>query len=137
VKLVDVYSEPEATDVLWMLLAEREPNQNISHRRMPTPEEHIAFIASRPYPHWYLIDVGDWAGAIYLTKEREIGIGILKRHRGHGYAGNAIQMLRDKHPGKFLANINPKNDVSIKLFTGFGFKHKQNTYELEDQCPPS
>jgi len=79
----------------------------------------------------YLIEVNNvYVGSIYLTRQREIGIGIFKDRRKKGYAMESIKMLMNKHPGRFLANINPENDPSIKLFEGIGFKHIQNTYEL-------
>jgi RimJ/RimL family protein N-acetyltransferase len=131
-RLIDVYSTPEAVDILWALLLEREPHQSISHRAMPTPDQHIAFIESKPYPHWYLIDCGDYVGATYLTHQREIGIGVLKKYQKNGYGSNAVQMLMDKHPGKFLANVNPRNLASIHMFMNLGAIHRQNTYSLGD-----
>jgi hypothetical protein len=35
-KLIDVYQDERALGLLWKLLSEREPHQNISHKRMPT-----------------------------------------------------------------------------------------------------
>lgn len=130
-KLVDVYETPGAYDVLWQLLAEREPHQSISHKAMPSAKEHHAFVESRPYLRWYLIDCGETVGAIYLSWQREVGIGILKKYRGHNYALNALRLLIQQHPGRFLANIAPANSDSIKLFTGLGFKQIQSTYAME------
>lgn len=129
-KLIDLYGAAEAEDVLWQLLGERTPEVNISHKKMPSLDEHHAFIASKPHPHWYLIDTGasDYVGAIYLTQQREIGIGILRRFWGFGYGKMATQMLMDRHPGKFLANINPSNYKSSAMFRDLGFSHIQNTY---------
>jgi len=140
VRLLNVYATPGAVDLLWDLLSERTPTQSISHRKMPTREEHIAFVASRPYQAWYIVEavtdcvddvalVTENVGAAYLSRNREIGIGILQRHKGKKYGINAVRNLMEMHPGKYLANINPDNEASIKLFTGLGFKHIQNTYE--------
>lgn len=129
-RLLDVYGTPDAESVLYRVLAEREPHQSISHKRMPTWAEHCAFVASRPYAHWYLIDCGDIVGAAYLSHQREIGIGILKCHRGNNYGLNALRLLIQAHPGRLLANINPSNTDSIRLFTGLGFIMIQQTYEL-------
>ena len=140
-RLLSVYSR-DASDVLWQLLSERTPEQSISHKRMPTREQHLSFIESRPYLYWYLVEVAvdcvdDVAldvrnvGAVYLTKQREIGVGILKQYRGNGYGVKAVKALMARHPGSFLANVNPKNDLSAALFTSMGFKHVQNTFALE------
>ena len=123
-KLIDVYTDlVRALPLLYKLLAEREPHQNISHKRMPTYREHEDFVCGVPYAEWYLVlDGDDVAGAIYLTKAREIGIGIFKAHRGKGLATAAIQEVMSRHgPGRFLANINPENKASIELFRRVGF----------------
>lgn len=136
-KLHDVYSRPESEDVLWALLAEREAHQSISHRKMPTLADHRAFIASRPYAHWYLIDCGDIVGATYLTRQREIGIGILTNYRRNGYAINAIRMLMQMHRDgeyagrRFLANISHQNADSIAMFRALGFSQIQVTYAID------
>jgi len=138
-RLVPVGVEYDAAYVLYELLAERRPEENISHRRMPSWEEHKDFMASQPYDAWYLIKVenalppvvGDYVGAIYLTAVSEIGVGIFRSQRGHGYAREAIIELMRLHPRKrYLANINPKNETSIRFFSRLGFHHIQNTYEL-------
>lgn len=130
-RLVDVYSVPDAADVLWALLAERTPQTNISHREMPTVEQHHAFIASRPYEAWYLVDVGEasYAGAVYLTKQREIGVGVLRRYAGFHFGRTAVRMLMEAHPGRVLANINPQNFTSVAMFLDLGFRQLQVTYE--------
>lgn len=131
--LVSVYDRyEEACVFLWRLLAEREPHQNISHRGMPAWEEHCAFVLRRPYVAWYLAEADGYVrGAVYLTKQREIGIGIFKGQRGHGYAVDAISELMRLHPGRFLANVNPSNAASIALFRklGFGPQPIQHTFE--------
>lgn len=141
-RLIDVYDEPGAAQVLYDLLGERNPVANISHRAMPSWDEHLAFIAGRPYQDWYLITVdGTYVGAIYLTKPGgksragdEIGVAILKAHRGKGYARAAIELLMQIHGARrYLANIAPGNEASIHLFEGLGFRHIQNTYELRGE----
>lgn len=137
-KLLDIYTPGVGNRwVLYQVLKERLPHQSISHKEMPTWEQHLAFVASRPYLHWYEVQADHPAGGgltsvgtIYLTKQREIGIGILTEYRGLGFAREAIHMLLEMHPGRALANINPGNEASIKLFAGLGFKHIQDTYEL-------
>lgn len=130
--LIDVYSrEAEAIAVLYHLLAEREPFESISHKTMPHHDQHCAFVRSRPYLAWYLIELdSQHVGAVYLSKQREIGISVFKRFRGNGIGERAIRLLMAQHPGQFLANINPTNAKSITLFAKLGFTHLQNTYTL-------
>jgi RimJ/RimL family protein N-acetyltransferase len=136
VALVSVYRLPKtAPELLYRLLGEREPHVNISHRGMPTWKNHIKFIASHPYSAWYLVQSGqDYVGAIYLTALGEIGIGVLAQWRGHGFGRAAIRALMRKHSRRrFLANINPSNATSIRMFSEMGFRIIQQTYELRSK----
>ena len=127
-KLIDVYerdgSVPFATvDFLYQLLAEREPSESISHRVMPTFEEHIRFVESQPYRMWFIAEQeGQRVGAVYLSRARELGIAISKAQRGRGLGSLALSaMLLRVSPGRVLANINPANEASIALFRKHGF----------------
>jgi len=140
--LQDHFSVTGVTDTemtLYDLLLERTPEMNISHKTIPSLEEHCRFVRSLPYPHWYLIQMKETGrpmisvGSIYLTNRREVGIFIFRKHRRKGYAYEAMFQLLEKHPGGILANINPKNQASIKFFEGLGAKHIQNTYELGEK----
>ena len=135
-KFVNVYTpwyRPDARRLLYKLLGEREPHQCISHKRMPTLEAHVKFVDSQPYAEWYVIEVHEvQVGAIYLTHDNEIGIGILQAHRGKGYANEAILRLKQEHFGeRLLANVAPGNAESAALFKNLGFKCIQHTYALD------
>lgn len=129
-RLVNVYRhEDRSIKTLYDLLRERTPDQSISHRQMPSGEQHVAFVKSRPYQCWYLIDVdGVTVGSIYLSKQREIGVFIFNEHKGKGYGKQAVELLMKQWPGHFLANINPANEASRKMFEKLGFNRIQETY---------
>ena len=139
-RLVDVYEGAggyslSASNVLWRLLEERPAHANISHRAMPTREQHEAFIQSHLYEAWYLIEDLSFhrqaVGSVYLTKDDEIGVFVFKEFQRQGFAKQAIAELMYLHPReRYLANINPENDVSTRLFGRLGFKHIQETHEL-------
>lgn len=139
-----------AIAITFRLLAEREPVESISHIKMPTMEEHSAFLRSSPYFAWYIIQTEDVmypvlpivpVGACLITFNNEIGISIKKEYRRRGHAREALVMLLNLCPpqpakpgrraGHFIANINPNNEASIKLFTGLGARHIQNTYQFD------
>ena len=118
---------------LYDILLEREHYVNISHRVMPTFEEHIKFCNSNPYPHRYIIWIGsERVGTWYLTDHNEIGIFISKKYQGHGYGTETmhyiIDLFRDR---QLLANVNPSNFISKKLFSRFKFSKIQETFCLE------
>jgi len=120
-------------DVLFKLLAERTPAQSISHTKMPTYGQHSRFVKSNPYKAWYLIGVDEGngpaiAGSTYLTEDNELGIFIFRNYHGKGYASRALEDIMTRYDGPFLANINPSNEASKKLFEKLGFKFIQVTY---------
>ncbi len=132
IELKSVYYGLGATKWLYELLKEREFYQNIFHRKIPSWNEHQQFVGNQPYKAWYLVYTEHHVcGAIYLTNQNEIGVFLFKQCQGHGVGLGAVKQLIKKHPAKrFLANINPANERSIKMFEGLGFRHIQNTYEL-------
>jgi len=132
-KLIDIYRpiQKNTMDILYSLLQERTPNQSISHKQMPTMDEHVNFILDKPYKAWYLIVYQDMiVGSAYLTKQNEIGIGIFKAFRRRGFGINAVKLLMEKHEGPFLANINPNNKGSRKMFKTLGGDLIQVTYKI-------
>lgn len=132
-RLIDVYEHADCLDILYRLLAERELWQNISHRAMPSWDEHTNFVASQPYKCWFIIESADETpmGACYVSKQNEIGIHLFKAYQGKGTGPAAVLRLMAMYPSeRLLANINPQNVRSIELFERLGFRHCQNTYEL-------
>lgn len=100
---------------------------------MPSFATHKRFLRQHPYAFWYLIQAGPrYVGSIYLTHRDEVGVFINDDCRGRGFGAQAIRQLMTRHPRKrFLANINPYNETSIRFFNKLGFTHLQNTYAYE------
>ena len=120
---------------LYDHLKERDPKANISHKKMPTYNEHAKFVLSKPYSKWYVIKLrNEKIGTSYLTKQNEIGIFIKKNMQDRGIGQSAlIQLMKKNSRSRYLANVSPKNKKSIKFFKKNGFKLIQYTYELESK----
>ncbi|HEX6992361.1 MAG TPA: GNAT family N-acetyltransferase [Gemmatimonadales bacterium] len=133
-----------APEFLYELCKEREQENkvNISFR-LPSWEQHVAFIERRPYRYWYILQLEGldaWIGYISATTHNEIGIVLLRQYRGKGFGSEAVRGFTDKfkplpeiasvRPGRWLANIHPENAPSQRMFTKLGFTLKQQTYEL-------
>jgi RimJ/RimL family protein N-acetyltransferase len=136
--LEDVQEAPDACAVLYDLLKERTPEVSISHKQMPSWQQHVEFVCSKPYLDWQLIVNHDTihgrqvVGAVYLTKARELGVFIFERYRKMGYGEAAIRIMMNRHRGgRFLANIAPGNVASVHFFRKLGFNLIQTTYSLE------
>jgi RimJ/RimL family protein N-acetyltransferase len=136
-RLLNVYRTPGAVEILRKLLAERSPEINISHRKMPTLTQHQKFVRSRPYKGWYLVSVSSATGSvvlgsIYLSKLNEIGVFIFKKYQGANYENEAVRCLMRKYKkvDRFLANVSSRNKRGIRFFRALKFRHIQNTYEF-------
>lgn len=119
---------------LYNLLKERNPNMNISHKKMPTYSEHVKFVKSKPYTKWNIIEYGKQKiGSIYLSKNDEIGIFLKKQFQGKNIGQESLELFMKINPRKrYLANVSPKNIVSQKFFKKNGFQLIQYTYEFEE-----
>jgi L-amino acid N-acyltransferase YncA len=117
---------------LYDLLMERDTRVNISHKKMPTYNQHVSFVSAKPYSKWYVILYGvNKAGSIYLTSQNEIGIFIKKSFQNKQIGNIALHKLIQKNPKKrYLANVNPQNKKSMRFFKNNGFKLIQYTLEL-------
>lgn len=145
IRLVAVQKVERYIELLYDMLKERSgnPDINISHASLPSFTDHKKFVLKGPYHRWYF-GVGKdnkVIGAIYMTTSNEIGIQVLRAHQGQGYGKQMLRRFLDEHQplpavagmrsGRFVANINPNNEVSIKLFTGMGAKLMQHTYRFD------
>jgi len=117
---------------LYDLLMERDTRVNISHKKMPTYNQHVSFVSAKPYSKWYVILYGvNKAGSIYLTSQNEIGIFTKKSFQNKQIGNIALHKLIQKNPKKrYLANVNPQNKKSMRFFKNNGFKLIQYTLEL-------
>lgn len=135
----------EALDFLYDLLTKREAGVSISHKKMPTKDEHADFVCSIPRRKWWLVyaQFGDEAcpgvfdyrnipvGSAYLSKQNEIGIHIMRTYQGRGFGLSAVRKIIAMFPGeRLLANVSPGNEKSHKLFKGVGGIVIQHTYEI-------
>ena len=117
---------------------------------MPTWDQHVAFVSSRPYAHWWLcydhveVDNTDeegkgcpqreytCIGQVYFTRAREIGIQISDAYWRKGYGSEIVTKLIEMVPrGPIFANVSPRNIASQKLFESLGFGVCQHTYRLD------
>ena len=121
---------------LYDLLLQRRKIVNISHKKMPTYEEHVNFVSSKPYSKWYIIEIdGKRSGSIYLTKQNEVGMHLLRKYDKKKIYLNIIRKITIEHPkNSFLMNISPKNKQYIDVAKILGFRMIQHTYELDKRA---
>ena len=152
----DIFSEftmrpvrpSDDADFLFNLLKERDSRANISHKKMPTFASHLKFIKSKPYKKWFIILYREKnssikksnysfkqtkVASVYLSKNDEIGIFVLKKFQRMNIGTFALNELISRIPLKrYLANVSPKNKKSMKFFKSNDFKLIQYTFELDN-----
>ena len=118
---------------LYDLLKNKDPNANISHKKMPSYDEHVKFVMSKPYTNWYIIEYDKKnVGAIYLSKQDEVGISIKKDYKYEQIAKPALKLLIKLNPRKrYLANTSPKDVRSQEFFLKNGFNGFEYVYEIK------
>ena len=118
---------------LYELLKNKNPNSNISHKKMPSYDEHVKFVMSKPYTSWYIIECDKKnAGAIYLSKRDEIGISINNDYGYDQIVKTALKLLMELNPRKrYLANVSPKDVRPQEFLLKNGFVGLEYVYEMK------
>ena len=118
---------------LYDLLKNKDPNANISHKKMPSYDEHVKFVMSKPYTNWYIIEYEKKnVGAIYLSKQDEIGISINNDYEYDQIVKPALELLMKLNQRKrYLANTSSKDVRSQEFLLKNGFTSLEYVYEMK------
>jgi hypothetical protein len=118
---------------LYDLLKNKDPNANISHKKMPSYDEHVKFVMSKPYTNWYIIEYDKMkVGAIYLSKQDEIGISVSNDYEYDQIVKPALKLLMKLNQRKrYLANTSPKDVRSQEFLLKNGFTSLEYVYEMK------
>ena len=116
---------------LYELIKNKNPNSNISHKKMPSYDEHVEFVMSKPYTNWYIIECDKKnVGSIYLSKQDEIGISINNDYEYDQIVKTALKLLMKLNPRKrYLAKVSPNDVRSQEFLLKNGFTGLENIYE--------
>ena len=117
---------------LYDLLKNKDSNANISHKKMPSYDEHVEFVMSKPYTNWYIIEYDKKnVGAIYLSKQDEIGISVNNDYEYDQIAKPALKLLMKLNQRKrYLANTSTKDVRSQEFLLKNGFTGLEYVYEM-------
>lgn len=124
---------------LYELLKQKKAEQNISHKEMPTWEQHVAFNEKKPYLRDWIVEVdGQPVGRVYIAPTAwvtdlpaEIGIHIADGYHGRGIGKAALQEAMRLWGKPLMANVAPDNVRSKLFFRGQGYRLIQLTYLWE------
>ena len=133
IKLIQISSKHYR--FLYDLLSERKQFENISHKKLPSYNNHVKFIKSKPYAKWLLIECREKIlGSVYLSKNSEIAIWIKKDIKDYKMKirKKVLEEIITKFTRKkYLTNLNPRNKKIINFYKKNGFKLIYSTFQLE------
>tara|TARA_A100001015_G_C14982699_1_gene710169 strand:- start:286 stop:723 length:438 start_codon:yes stop_codon:yes gene_type:complete len=136
--LIPINSNKEHIEILYNLLKERV--HNISHKQLPSYEEHKSFILNHPYREWFLVKSnGTYYGSIYVLDNNCIGINIdadnenIIKKSINWIASQikplpGIKSVRNKN---FHININPNNKKMAKILSNLNADLIEHTYIIK------
>ena len=110
----------------------------ISHKNLPTFEEHTYFVKNNPYRKWFIIKVNNIEmGSIYVQNDNSIGVNgiesletifIKKIFELIHKKLKPLPPLPSSRYKDFFVNISVDNKTLINKFSAIGFKPSQITY---------
>ena len=138
IKLEEIKFTKEHFQITYELLKQRK--HFISHRSMPSYEEHCNFIRSKPYRYWYLVKIDNqFIGTLYLSIFNTIGININEPHIA--IVGDLIKKIVETHEplkeikstinSKFTINVPITNEKIINELEKIGLSRIQISYSIE------
>jgi len=139
VKLIKVNNSKSHILILYKILKERDRRSNISHKEIPTLEDHKIFIKKFPYRYWFIIKKSrKILGSVYITKRNEISITLLKKSKSYFIETinliltniKPLPAIASRRNGNFTLNLAPENKFYINILNDIGSKKIQETYLL-------
>ena len=125
-------------EVLYELLKTRI--HSISHKSIPTFEQHTKFVKNNPYRVWYLLsDNQGYFGTVYVAENNNIGINIdssrlndtlkkiIRKIESEIRPLSPITSLRNE---KFTINVPITNQIMISAIKEFGYVLIQITFSI-------
>ena len=138
-ELIKVKKSNSHALILYKILKNRDTKFSISHKSIPTLEEHIKFVISNPYRYWFIIKRSRIVlGSVYITTSNEVSISLLKNSKKNfsDILNLIIQNITplpaivSRRNEKFILNLSPNNKFYIKLLNNIGAQKIQETYVL-------
>ena len=126
----------DQVEFLFDLLKSRR--YGISHKSMPTYEDHKFFISNFPYFKWLIISYGEIKiGALYINQDNSVSINLLPNKIKH--LDEIIQLfeikflpqepLKSLRSRNFFFNLHPEDVMMKKTLEKNGYIISQISYE--------
>ena len=138
IKFEKINKSKEHIHTLYNLLQSRK--HTISHKYLPSFEEHSHFVKNHPYRYWYLVKQGDhYMGSIYIKDDNSLGINLASEIEL--IKKSILYLLKNFKPllpvksvrsEKFHINIAPENIQFRDTLIELGAELIEHTFTLEN-----
>ena len=127
----------EDTEVLLELLEKR--NHSISHHDLPSKNEHLLFVKTKPYRYWAIVLEDDClVGTFYIQKNNSIGLNLLQPrkqvvHRILRKIQTDFEPLKEdksKVPSYFYINVSYSNKELKGILSELDAVPIQTSYKI-------
>lgn len=128
----------EDADLLFELLKKR--SHKISHDHLPTIDEHLLFVKSKPYLYWAIV-MEDQApvGTYYIQSDNSIGLNLLKPEKPLVYKilcqiqanFKPLKEVKSKVPSYFYVNVSYSNKQLERVLFELDAVPIQTSYKIE------
>ena len=141
IKFREVEQTANDIDLLFSLLKNRK--LNISHKIMPTYEEHSSFVKKNSYRFWYLIFSDDeFIGSFYILNNNHVGINFIDDNQYQvidetlDFISSKFKPLKaipSKRVENFFINVPPDKEDLINYLLGNGAQIIEHTVSFPNK----
>ena len=139
-QLEDIVPTNKQVEILYTQLKKRI--HNISHKRIPTLEDHKSFVKNNPYRAWYIInDNSHTIGSVYVKFDNSIGLNC-NDNISNGEIKNILNLVCSKisplkaepsvRPSNFFINVASLNKSLQQKLSSIGLVETQRTYIINN-----
>ena len=123
--------------VLLKLLENRD--YSISHLKLPSKNDHLLFIKSKPYRYWAIVLEDNLpVGTVYIQLNNSIGLNLLQQKKQLVYkilrhiktSFNPLKEVKSKAPPYFYVNISYANNKLGKILCELDASPIQVSYKI-------
>ncbi len=138
-RLIKVKRTVEDATLLFEILKKR--THTISHKSLPTFQEHKKFVLNHPYRVWFIVkNKYDDIGTVYILKNNSIGINLFKEKTTATpwiikkilSKYKPLKEIKSVRAAEFDFNVSPGDADYISILKKMGARLAQSTYVFEN-----
>ena len=137
--LIKVEKTTKDATLLFEILKKRTPS--ISHKSLPTFQEHKNFVLNHPYRAWFIVkNNSDHIGTVYILKNNSIGVNLIKEKKTATpwvikeilSKYKPLKEIKSVRAAEFDFHVSPRNADFVSILEKMGARLAQSTYVFDN-----